>query len=128
MGWPWGNGGKMPGTPRSTFSPFFRKSPRNRTYAGLGSGISSEIIEIIKHRKGTNGLDEVDAVVIELGREIFGASKVASATFARALRQFGLRALVDLVALIGNYAGTAALLSAFDMQLDPNKPPLVPPP
>jgi 4-carboxymuconolactone decarboxylase len=53
---------------------------------------------------------------------------VASATFARSLRQFGRRALVDLVALMGNYAGTAALLTAFDMQLDPGQPPLLPPP
>jgi hypothetical protein len=43
---------------------------------------------------------------------------VTPATFARSLRQFGRRALVDLVALMGNYAGTAALLTAFDMQLD----------
>jgi hypothetical protein len=40
------------------------------------------------------------------------------------MRQFGRRSLVDLVALMGNYAGTAVLLIAFDMQLDPNQPPL----
>ena len=80
-----------------------------------------------KHRKNTNGLDEADAIVIELGREIFGVRKVASATFVRSLRQFGRRSLVDPVALMGNYAGTAALLTAFDMQLDPNQPPLLPP-
>ena len=94
----------------------------------LGEGISQEIIEIIKHRKGTNGLNEADAIVIELGRQIFGARKVASATFARSLRQFGRRALVDLVALMGNCVGTAALLTAFDMQLDPAQSPLLPPP
>jgi 4-carboxymuconolactone decarboxylase len=49
-----------------------------------------------------------------------------SANFARSLRQCGCRALVDLVALMGNYAGTAALLTAFDTQLDPGQPPLPP--
>ena len=93
----------------------------------LSEGISREIIDIIKHRRETSGLDEADAVVIELGHEIFGARKVAPATFARSLQQFGRRALVDLVALMGNYAGTAALLTAFDMQLDPNQPPPLPP-
>src|SRR6266446_6771841 len=68
----------------------------------LSEGIPQEIIEVIKHRKDTSGLDEADAIVIELGREIFGARKVASATFARSLRQFGRRALIDLVALMGN--------------------------
>jgi len=48
----------------------------------LSEGISPEIIEVIKHRNDTNGLDEADAIVIELGRKIFGARKVASATFA----------------------------------------------
>ena len=94
----------------------------------LGEGISREIIEVIKHHKDTGGLDEADAIIIELGRQIFGARNVTSATFARALRQFGRRTLVDLVALIGNYAGTAALLTAFDMQLDPSQPPPLPQP
>jgi hypothetical protein len=67
------------------------------------------------------------AIVIELGREIFGARRVTSATFARSLQQFGRRALVDLVALMGNYAGTAALLTVFDMQLDPGQPQPLPP-
>jgi transposase-like protein len=49
-------------------------------------------------------------------------AKVASETFGRALQQFGRRALVNLIALMGNYAGTAALLTVFDMQLDPDQP------
>jgi 4-carboxymuconolactone decarboxylase len=93
----------------------------------LAEGISREIIEIIKHREDTKGLDEADAIVIELGREIFGARRVSSVTFARCLKQFGRRKLVDLVALMGNYASTAALLVAFDMQLDPSQPSLLPP-
>jgi hypothetical protein len=36
-------------------------------------------------------------------------------------------ALVDLVALMGNYAATAALLTAFDMQLDANQDLPLPP-
>jgi 4-carboxymuconolactone decarboxylase len=94
--------------------------------AALGEGISAEIIDIVRSRKRTSGLDEADAIVIELGREIFSSRKVSSATFARALQQFGRRSLVDLVALMGNYAGTAALLTAFDMQLDPGQPPPLP--
>jgi 4-carboxymuconolactone decarboxylase len=92
----------------------------------LRQGISPEIIDIIKYRKDTAALDAADRVVIELGREIFTAKKVMSGTFASALSLFGRRALVDLVALMGNYAGTAALLTAFDMQLDPGQPPLLP--
>jgi 4-carboxymuconolactone decarboxylase len=92
----------------------------------LREGIAAETVETIRHRRGTGGLDEADAVVIELGREIFAARKVSSATFARALALFGRRKLIDLVALMGNYAATAAMLTAFDMQLDPDQPPPLP--
>jgi len=89
-------------------------------------GLSPEIIETIRHRRDTGGLDQADAAVIELGREIFTARKVSSATFACALELFGRKKLVDLVALMGNYAATAAMLTAFDMQLDPDQPPPLP--
>jgi 4-carboxymuconolactone decarboxylase len=89
-------------------------------------GVSRDIIDIVKYRRDTAALDEADRIVIDLGREIFTARKVAPETFARALARFGRRALVDLVALMGNYAGTAALLTAFDMQLDPGQPPPLP--
>ena len=92
----------------------------------LREGISPEVIDTIRYRKDTGNLDAADAIVIELGREIFTRRKVSSATFARALALFGRRKLVDLVALMGNYAATAALLTAFDMQLDPGQPPLLP--
>lgn len=86
--------------------------------AALRENVPQSIIDIIKHEKSTQGLDEADAIIIALGREMFGKRRVTKETFARALKQFGRRGLVDLVALMGNYAGTAALLCAFDMQLD----------
>jgi 4-carboxymuconolactone decarboxylase len=93
----------------------------------LREGIAPQIVAIVKNRDSTRGLDEADAIIIELGREIFGARKVTPATFARALKQFGRGKLVDLVSLMGNYAATAALLTAFDMQLDEGQAPLLPP-
>jgi putative methionine-R-sulfoxide reductase with GAF domain/alkylhydroperoxidase family enzyme len=89
--------------------------------AAAVEGISGEIIASIRHRGDTSGLADADAIVIDLAREIFGARHVSSATYARALRQFGRRSLVDLVALMGNYASTAALLTAFDMRVDPDR-------
>jgi len=89
-------------------------------------GIAPEVVETIRHRRDTGDLDEADAIVIQLGREIFTSRKVTSATFARALTLFGRRKLVDLVGLMGNYAATAAMLTAFDMQLDPDQPPPLP--
>ena len=92
----------------------------------LREGVPAEVVDVIKFRRATAGLAEADAAVIELGREIFAARAVAPATFARALRLFGRRTLIDLVALMGNYAATAALLTAFAMQPDPGHPTLPP--
>jgi 4-carboxymuconolactone decarboxylase len=92
----------------------------------LRQGIPPEVIDIIRFRHALDGIDEPDAIVMALGREIFGTRKVSSATYARALAEFGRRKLVDLVALMGNYAATAALLTAFDMQLDPGTEPGLP--
>lgn len=89
-------------------------------------GIAPELIDVIRCRRDPAGIDEADRVVIALGREIFGARKVSPETYASALAQFGRRKLVDLVALMGNYAATAALLTAFDMQLDPGTEPGLP--
>ncbi len=92
----------------------------------LRQGVSAEIVDIVKHRRGTEGLDEKDACLIELGREVFRRKKLSPATYARARKQYGPQALVEIVALMGNYAGTAILLAVFDMQLDADQPPLLP--
>ena len=93
---------------------------------GLKEGVEQEIIDIIKHRRSTAGLAAADAVLIELGREMFRDHKVKPETFAKAKAHFGAHQLVDLVLLMGNYAGTAALLCAFDIQLHAGKQPLLP--
>lgn len=93
----------------------------------LKEGIPAALIDVIRHRRPLAGVDPADATIIALGREMFGARKVSSETYAAALKQFGKRALVDLVCLMANYAGTAAILTAFDMQLDPGTKPGLPP-
>jgi len=92
----------------------------------LKEGVELAVIDVIKHRKATAGLEEADATVIELARQIFRDHKVTSETFARAKALFGPNKLVELVMLMGNYAATAALLTAVDMQLHRGQKPLLP--
>jgi len=89
-------------------------------------GVSQATIDAVKHRRPTAGLDPADALIIEFGREVFGARKVKPETFKRLRDKYGPRKLVDLVSLMGNYAATAALLCAFDMQLDDGETNLLP--
>jgi 4-carboxymuconolactone decarboxylase len=88
----------------------------------LKAGVAPEIIDVIKYRKPTDSFSETDAAVIEFGRQLFHDHKVTSAAFARMRALFEPAQLVDLVLLMGNYAGTAALLAAFDMQVPDGKP------
>jgi 4-carboxymuconolactone decarboxylase len=92
----------------------------------LKEGVPQHVIDIIKYRRSTAGIDATDAIVIELGRQIWRDHKVTSETFAKAKAIFGPNKLVELVMLMGNYAGTAALLTAVDMQLHAGKKPLLP--
>ena len=96
--------------------------------AALKEGIPQETIDIIKYRRDPSGLTEPEAVVIRLGRQIFNEKRVDSELFARALKIWGPKQLVELVSLMTNYCATAALLCAFDMQLSPDKKPLLPVP
>jgi 4-carboxymuconolactone decarboxylase len=90
----------------------------------LKEGVSQDVIDVIKYRKSTQGLDETYAAIIELGRQAFGDHKVTAEAFARVKKLFPPGKLVDLVLLMGNYAATAALLAVFDMQVPEGKPQL----
>lgn len=92
----------------------------------LKEGVEPSVIDVIRHRKSTSELPQDDAMIIELGRQIWGDHKVTSGLFASLKARFGPNGLVDLVLLMGNYAGTAALLTAVDMQLHDGKEPLLP--
>ena len=93
----------------------------------LKQGVPRETIEAIRLGKPVEGLDATDALIITLGRQTFQSRKVTPDTYRRALEVFGTRGLVDLAALMANYAGTAALLTVFDMQLDDDVEPRLPP-
>ena len=85
-------------------------------------GVSAQVIDAIKYRQSTQGLDETYAAIIEFGRQIFRDHKVTPDAFARVKSLLLPNKLVELVLLMGNYAATATLLCAFDMQVPEGKP------
>jgi 4-carboxymuconolactone decarboxylase len=90
------------------------------------AGVSQEVIEAVKHRRPLTGFGEKETVVIQLGREAVGANKVSSETFSRALKLLGRQGLVNVIALMGNYAANAILLNTVDQQMDPGVTPRLP--
>ena len=83
----------------------------------LAVGVPADVIDRIKHRKDTAGLDAADATAIDLVRELWRTHRLSSASFARARDLYGPKQLVELVLLTGSYASTAMLLAALDMQV-----------
>jgi len=91
-------------------------------------GVPQSIIDIIKFNKPLpTSLGEKETAIITLCREIFRDDRrVSSDTFATALSLFGKKQLVEIVALLGGYTGTAMILNTFDQQLPPGKASLLP--
>jgi 4-carboxymuconolactone decarboxylase len=94
--------------------------------AALREGLEPAIIDVVKYRKPVSGLGTREALIIRFGREVFGDRKVRSDTFAQAVEAFGREGVVNLAALMGEYAMTAVILDAVDQQLHPDQHPLLP--
>jgi len=80
-------------------------------------GLEPAVVAAVWDRKPTAGLTEKDASLIEFGRELFSKHVVATTTYARVVKVFGERDLVDLVAVMGQHASEATMLAAFDQHL-----------
>ena len=96
--------------------------------AALKEGLEPGIIDVVKNRKELKGIEGNEAIIISIGRELFGKRNLTSATFARGLNSFGKKGMVDLVTLMTDYASTSFFLRAFDMQLHAGDKPLLPTP
>src|SRR5207249_90013 len=82
-------------------------------------GLDPAVINIVRHRNPLKGVGEKEATIIQAGREIFGRHQLTSDTYARALKVFGQRDLVDVLDLMASYSATAARLTAFNQQMPP---------
>ena len=93
--------------------------------AARRAGVPDATITAILDMAPTAGLDADDALIIDLGRQLFGERRIEQDLYDRAAARFGNRGLVELVSLMAQYAGTAYLLAAFDMQLPAGKQPVM---
>ena len=90
----------------------------------IKEGVERRIIDIIKYRRSTMRLNDTDAIIIQLSREIFNRRKVTSKTFSRALKIFGVKGLVNLIALMADYTATAVKFRVFDNTVNRSQPQL----
>jgi 4-carboxymuconolactone decarboxylase len=92
----------------------------------LKEGLDPEIVDAVKFRRAVSGAPEKEAAIIAFGRELLRDRRVRSETYAEMVRVFGQTAVVNLTALMANYAFTAVMLTAFDQQLHEGRKPLLP--
>ena len=92
----------------------------------LKAGLEQRVIDTVKHRRPLSGLGEKEAVIIQLGRDSISKHKVASDTFARAVKQFGHQGVVNIVAVMGDYAASSILLNVADQHVRPRDKSLLP--
>jgi 4-carboxymuconolactone decarboxylase len=94
--------------------------------AALKDGLEPAVIDVVRYRKPLAGLGDKESAIVEFGRELYGRHVVAPETYARGLKTFGERDLMDLVGLMAQHAGDAALLTAFDQHLAAGQKALLP--
>ena len=92
----------------------------------LKEGLDPRVLDTVKFRRAVSEVPEKEAAIIAFGRELFRDRKVRAETYAEMVRVFGQTAVVNITALMANYAFTAVMLTAFDQQLHEGRKPLLP--
>jgi len=90
----------------------------------LKNGVDAKVIDVIRKRGPLTGIDDKDAVVVRLGRQMLTDKKVDSATFAKVVEFYGKRGAMDMVAVMNTYAVSGFYAIAVDEHAAPGKPSL----
>ena len=92
----------------------------------LKAGLKPEIAQAIADGRRPAGMAQDEEVVYDLLTEALQNKSVSDVTYERAVKQFGERNVVDLLAIAGYYALLAMLLNAARTQLPEGKQPGMP--
>ena len=68
----------------------------------LAVGLDPAVIDVVRRNQPLTKLGDKEAVIIQVGRELFRTHKLGSGTYARALSLLGQTGLVDVVALMAD--------------------------
>jgi hypothetical protein len=82
--------------------------------------IDEKVVDIVRTRGETKGLDEKEATIIRFGRELFQKPIVSSKTFADAQKSFGKQGTLGMTLYMCYYMSNEMLLRAYDQHLDPS--------
>jgi 4-carboxymuconolactone decarboxylase len=92
----------------------------------LNAGLAPAIIDTIRHRKSLQGVPEMEASIIQMGREIFQEHRVSPETYRQLTNHFGHRDLMEIVELMSGGMNSFFLLFLYDVHLPHDRPSLLP--
>jgi 4-carboxymuconolactone decarboxylase len=80
-------------------------------------GVSSKAIEALRDQAPTTGLNEREALIVDVVRSLYRDHKIPDVLYARAEETLGRQALVEMVVLAGYYGLIGFVLNAFEVDL-----------
>jgi 4-carboxymuconolactone decarboxylase len=92
--------------------------------SAVKEGVDPKVIDIIRKNGALTGIDDKDATVIRLGRQLYTDKRVDSATFAKAVEYFGQRGVMDILAVMNTYAVSGFYAIAVDEHPPAGRPAL----
>jgi 4-carboxymuconolactone decarboxylase len=92
--------------------------------SALKAGVDAKTIEVVRRNGPLAGVNDRDAAVIQFGRQMLHDGKMDSATFAKAVKLFGQRGAMDLVAVMSTYAVSGFYAIAVDEHMPAGRPDL----
>jgi len=90
---------------------------------GLKEGTRPEAIDVLRHKKSTEGLEKREALIIDTVRTIYREHKLSDEHYARAEAEFGRSGMVELVVLSGYYGMIGYVLNTFEADIPAGAPP-----
>ncbi len=89
-------------------------------------GVPAKVVDVVKHRKSTDGLSDDHKLVIDYGRAVLRDHAVPPELFAKLRERFGPKGVVDLAYLMGNYVTLAIFLATVNAQIPDGAPSTLP--
>ena len=86
---------------------------------GLQAGLSQQQIDAIAARQPPQFGDPDDQLVYDFCRDYYDDHRVDDATYARVIKRWGDKGIVDLAGLIGYYSFVSVTLNTFEVPTPP---------
>lgn len=85
------------------------------------SGVSDALVDALRDRAPLPAIANDELAVVRYGQEFFRTHRVSRGSFQLAQECFGVRGLIELGLVFGNYSALALLINSHDVELPPNR-------